>query len=420
MQRADVIVIGGGAAGLIAAGAAAEEGCSVILLEKMPAPGRKLLLTGKGRCNITNIAPKQEFIQHFGRNGRFLQRAFSHFFSRDLLNLLEAEGVSVLTERGGRVFPASGDAKTVGDALVAYTHRHGVRIWTEVHVRGIRTVNDRIESVEYTRRGSNEPQVLPATRLILATGGASYPGTGSTGDGYRFASTLGHHIIPIRPALVPLTTKGNTAQQLQGLSLRNVRLTVNVDNQAAGEAFGEMLFTHFGVSGPIVLSLSKLAVDALQASRHVSISIDLKPALDHEKLDARLLRDLDAHGKQQLQTLLKDLLPRKLIPVCIQETRLLPDKPANQISGEERRQLREWLKNFTLDIAGHRSFNQAIITAGGVDLGEVDSGTMQSRRIEGLFFAGEILDLDADTGGYNLQAAFSTGWVAGKAAAGSL
>lgn len=417
MQHTDIIVIGGGAAGLLAAGTAAKNGAEVLLLEKMPETGRKLLLTGKGRCNITNVAPKSEFIQHFGRNGRFLQRPFARFFSDELLQLLAEEGVTVVTERGGRVFPESGHAQTVGDALLSYARRNGVRIWTGAAVSSIETAENGLFTISLSSSGGKSPTVLTARCVILATGGASYPGTGSTGDGYRFAKALGHHVHAIRPALVPLTTRGHTAQKLQGLSLRNVRLTLLVDEKPAGEAFGEMVFTHFGISGPIVLTFSKLAVDALQAGKRVAVSFDLKPALHEDKLDARLRRDLDAQGRKQLSTLLKGLLPRKLIPVCLEETGLSPSLEAHQVTAEQRACLRTWLKDFRLDVSGHRSFKQAVITAGGVDLREVDSGTMQSRLVPGLYFAGEVLDLDADTGGYNLQAAFTTGWLAGTSAA---
>jgi predicted Rossmann fold flavoprotein len=253
--------------------------------------------------------------------------------------------------------------------------------------------------------------------VIVATGGASYPGTGSTGDGYHLAEQVGHAVIPIRPALVPLETHGDVAARLQGLSLRNVRASVLVDGDVRHSLFGEMLFTHFGVSGPIVLSMSRTMVDALRAGHEVILSIDLKPALDRQKLDARLLRDLAAQGKRQYQTLLKGLLPRKLIPVCIEQTGVPAAKRASQITALERGRLLDWLKEFRLEVTRYRSFKEAIVTAGGVDLREIDPRTMASRRVEGLYFAGEVLDLDADTGGYNLQAAFSTGWVAGRSAA---
>jgi predicted Rossmann fold flavoprotein len=269
--------------------------------------------------------------------------------------------------------------------------------------------------------GSRAPgQVYRAGAVILATGGASYPATGSTGDGYRLAESVGHNIVPIRPALVPLETAGDVAPRLQGLSLRNVAVRLQVDGKKRAEGLGEMLFTHFGVSGPLVLSQSRQAVDALQRGQEVTLCIDLKPALDERKLDARLLRDLDTHGKRQFRTLLKDLLPQKLIPVCIDLTGIPPHKVAHQITAQERQRLRRWLKDFRLEVTGHRSFAEAIITAGGVDTRQVDPRTMASRLVKGLYFAGEVLDVDADTGGYNLQAAFSTGWVAGRAAAGSV
>jgi len=260
-------------------------------------------------------------------------------------------------------------------------------------------------------------QVFRAGAVIVATGGASYPGTGSTGDGYELARSVGHTIVPSRPALVPLITSGSTAPRLQGLSLRNVSLSVWVAGRKAEQAFGEMLFTHFGISGPIVLTLSRAVVDALRSGKRVAVSIDLKPALDEKKLDARLLRELNSHGKRRYHTMLKELLPQKLIPVCVAQTGVPADKVCHQITGAERKRLRTWLKNFRLEVTGHRSFRHAIVTAGGVSTREVDPRTMASRLAEGLYFAGEVLDVDADTGGYNLQAAFSTGWVAGRAAA---
>jgi hypothetical protein len=272
---------------------------------------------------------------------------------------------------------------------------------------GVATPQGRARQAQFYRGGA----------VILATGGASYPATGSTGDGYRMAEAVGHTIVPIRPALVPLETRGDVAARLQGLSLRNVRVSLLVGGKAQRSMFGEMLFTHFGVSGPVILSMSRTMVDALRLGQEVTLSIDLKPALDEGKLDARLLRDLAAQGKRQYQTLLKGLLPRTLIPVCVEQTGIPPTKLASQITAQDRERLREWLKGFKLEVTGHRSFKEAIVTAGGVDTREVDPRTMASRKVAGLYFAGEVLDLDADTGGYNLQAAFSTGWVAGRAAA---
>lgn len=406
-----VIIVGAGAAGLMAAGQAAQMGAETLLLEKMNRPGRKLRIAGKGRCNLTNVAPVSEFIAHFGPNGRFLRQAFAQFFNADLVAFFEELGVRTVTERGGRVFPTSGQAQDVVYALVQWVGDRGVTLQPRSSVKRLLVEEGRAVGVQVPRR------IYRADAVIVATGGASYPATGSTGDGYRLAASVGHTIVPIRPALVPLETDGDVAPRLQGLSLRNVTVRVWVNGKKQAEAFGEMIFTHSGVSGPIILSLSRQVVDALLMNQTVILSIDLKPALDEGKLDARLLRDLDAHGKQQFRTLLKGLLPSKLIPVCIDLTGIPPDKMAHQITSEERQRLRTWLKDSRLEVTGHRPFTEAIITAGGVDVREVDPRTLSSRLVEGLYFAGEVLDVDADTGGYNLQAAFSTGWVAGRSAA---
>ncbi|MCP4538673.1 MAG: NAD(P)/FAD-dependent oxidoreductase [Chloroflexi bacterium] len=411
MANRRVIVVGGGASGLMAAGQAAELGAETLLLEKMQRPGRKLRITGKGRCNLTNMAPLREFIAHFGSDGRFLRQAFSRFFADDLVAFFAGLGVRTVTERGGRVFPVSDRAQDVVDALLRWSSAYGVTLRTGSPVSQLLVEEGRVAGV------SSGDRLYRADAVIIATGGASYPGTGSTGDGYRLAESVGHTVVPIRPALVPLETAGDVAPRLQGLSLRNVAVRLWVDGKKQTEAFGEMLFTHFGVSGPIILSLSGRIVDALRQGQRVALSIDLKPALDEPKLDARLLRDLDAHGKRQFQTLLKDLLPSKLIPVCIDLTSISPHKVGHQITAKERKRLRAWLKDFRLDVTGHRPFAEAIITAGGVDVREIDPRTMASRLVDGLYFAGEVLDVDADTGGYNLQAAFSTGWLAGRSAA---
>jgi len=395
----------------MAAGQAAQQGAEVLVLEKMNTVGRKIFISGKGRCNITNVASVREFLDHFGPTGKFLRQAFHRYFSDDVLALLHAHGIETITERGGRVFPVSGQASDVVEALVEWATGNGAKIWTDSPVNSIWVENDHVTGVETPHT------VLDADAVIIATGGASYPGTGSTGDGYRLACECGHRIVPIRPALVPLVTAGDTAKKLQGLSLKNISVGVWVDGKKSTDAFGEMLFTHFGVSGPIILTLSRDIVDALQAGSEVILSIDLKPALDHQKLDLRLLRDIQAHGKQQFQTLLKELLPRTMIPVCIEQNGIAAEKLVNQISADERKCVRNWLKDFRMAVIDHRSFMQAIVTAGGVDTREVNPKTMQSRLIAGLYFAGEVLDVDADTGGYNLQAAFSTGWLAGTSAA---
>ena len=420
-----VIVIGAGPAGLMAAGQAAEQGARVLLIEKMDRPGRKLRITGKGRCNLTNVASVSDFVAHFGPNGRFLRQAFSRFFTPDLLALFEDLGVPTVTERGGRVFPASQEARDVVDALVRWVCDRGVSLRTRSPVERLLVEGERVVGVQESRNrvSGKKPGFSPtewddrADAVIVATGGVSYPATGSTGDGYRLAESVGHTIVPVRPALVPLETGGDVAPRLQGLSLRNVTASLWVDGKKQDERFGEMLFTHFGVSGPIILSLSRGTVDALRQGQRVAFSIDLKPALDERKLDARLLRDLDAHGKQQFQTLLKGLLPRKLIPVCVDLVGIPADKAAHQVTARERKRLRNWLKDFRLEVTGYRPFTEAIITAGGVNTREVDPRTMASRLVEGLYFAGEVLDVDADTGGYNLQGAFPTGWLAGHSAA---
>lgn len=407
----NVIVIGAGAAGLMAAGQAAQMGAKTLLLEKMERTGRKIFISGKGRCNLTNTTPVREFIEHFGKNGRFLRQAFHRFFAPDLIEFFESRGVATITERGGRVFPASESAQDVIEALERWNRRNGVEIRLHAEVNRLVIEDDRVVGAAI---GAS---VFKAKTIIVTTGGASYPGTGSTGDGYQFARTVGHKIVPIQPALVPLVTAGNAAQKCQGLSLRNVAVTVWTNTKKTDQGFGEMIFTHFGVSGPIILSLSGKIVDSLRQKKKVEISIDLKPGLDDAKLDARLRRDLDANGKKQFQTILKGLLPQKLIPVCLELTEISGEKICHQITGKERQRLRNWLKDFRLPITGHRSFRQAIVTAGGVDLREVDPRTMASRLIVGLYFAGEVLNVDADTGGYNLQAAFSTGWLAGQSAA---
>jgi predicted Rossmann fold flavoprotein len=415
MTGRQVIVVGGGAAGLMAAGQAAELGAETLLLEKMNRPGRKLRITGKGRCNLTNVAPVSEFITHFGPNGRFLRQAFSRVFTDELVAFFEELGVPTVTERGGRVFPASDQAQDVVDALVRWASERGVTLRTRSPVEQLIVEGEQVVGV---RVSSPAKQAYRADAVIVATGGASYPGTGSTGDGYQMAESVGHTIVPIRPALVPLETAGDVASRLQGLSLHNVIVQVWVNGEKRAERFGEMLFTHFGLSGPIILSLSRQVVDALRLGQRVTLSIDLKPALDERKLDERLLRDLDAHGKRQFRTLLKGLLPSKLIPVCVDLTSISPYKVGHQITAQERKRLRTWLKDLRLEVTGHRPFEEAIITAGGVDTREVHPRTMASRLVEGLYFAGEVLDVDADTGGYNLQAAFSTGWLAGRSAAG--
>lgn len=408
MNKYDVIIIGAGPAGLVAAGRAAELGSKVLVLEKMRTVGRKLLITGKGRCNITNNAEIAEFITHVFPNGRFLRNAFSQYFSNDIIKLLEKYGVDVTLERGGRYFPTSNKSADILQALLKWVNELGVEIRTGHRVEKLLVEDSMIKGVRVNG------EVIISEKVILATGGKSYPATGSTGDGYELARQLGHKIEKPIPALVPVETKGSVAQKLQGLNLRNVKAVVWVNGKKAGEAFGEMIFTHFGLSGPIILTLSRIMVKALQNEQKVEITVDLKPALDEQKLDRRLQRDLNEHGKKQLINIFRNWLPSSMIPVFIEMLKLDPEKVCHQVSGKERKNIRHLMKNMRFDISHNRSFKEAIITAGGILTNEIRPKTMESKLVSGLYFAGEIIDLDAETGGYNLQIAYSTGWLAGS------
>jgi len=408
----DVIVIGGGPAGLIAAGIAAQSGARVLLLEKMNRVGRKLRITGKGRCNLTSDLPIEDHLDHFGHNGKFLRQAYYRFSNDDLREFFNEHGIPTVTERGNRVFPASQQARDVIDALVNWLQQQNVLVKCMTPVKELLISDAKVRGVKL-----QDTTEISSEHVIVTCGGMSYPATGSTGDGYRFAEEAGHTIVPIRPSLVPLVTAGDTAQRLQGLSLRNcgVRLFANGKKQA--EEFGEMLFTHFGVSGPVILTISSKVAAALEKQDTVELSIDLKPALDVQKLDDRVRREISGYGKRKVQTLLKHLLPQSLIDVCAELTGLDTQKRINQLNVRECDHLKSWLKNFRLTVTGTRPLKEAIVTAGGVSLKEVDPRTMASKLVQGLYFAGEVLDIDADTGGFNLQAAFSTGFVAGTAAA---
>lgn len=411
MNKFDVIVVGGGPAGLIAAGRAAELGAKVLILEKMRLPGRKLLITGKGRCNITNDASVGEFIKHVYPNGKFLRNAFAQFYSRDIIDLLEKYGVEVTLERGGRYFPTNNKAKDVLDALLRWVSDLNVEIRTAYKVEKLIVEDQKIQGVY-----ANGQQFL-TERVILSTGGKSYPATGSTGEGYDLARRVGHTIEKPIPALVPVETEGGVAQKLQGLNLKNVRAVVWVNGKKMGEDFGEMIFTHFGLSGPIILTLSRIMVAELQKDNKVEITIDLKPALDEQKLDNRLIRDLNEHGKKKISNIFRNWLPASMVPVFIEILELDPEKECHQVSGTERKKIRHLLKNLHFKISHSRSFKEAIITAGGISTKEIFPKTMGSKLVSGLFFAGEMIDLDAETGGYNLQIAYSTGWLAGNSSA---
>ncbi len=406
-----VVVIGGGAAGLMAAGQAAEAGAEVVLLEKMKRPGRKICISGKGRCNITNIADLPDFISHFGRNGRFLRQAFNRFFSAELMLFFEERGLELVRERGGRIFPASGKAPDVLKTFLHWLESLQVSVRTESRAEELLLEKGRLKGVIC----NGNPVYGEA--VILTTGGRSYPATGSTGDGYRLAQSTGHTITPIRPALVPVKTDGNLARRLAGLHLRNVSVQLFVDSRKYKDVFGELLFMKYGLSGPVILTLSSMIVDALRAGKKVSLVLDLKPALDLQKLDNRLLRDFAQRNKEEMASVLRGLIPREMVPVCLAETGISPDRLGGEVRASERKRLRHWLKNIPFPVTGYRGFREAIITAGGVDLSQINPRTMESQRCPGLFLAGELLDLQADTGGYNLQAAFSTGWLAGRSAA---
>jgi predicted Rossmann fold flavoprotein len=353
-----------------------------------------------------------DFIKHIGKNGKFLRPIFSEFFSNDLIAFFEKIGIKTIEERGGRVFPVSQDAKQIVDVMHKWILDMGVHLLCENEVRHLIIEEGIIKGVELTNK-----KTFLADSVIISTGGLSYPLTGSTGDGYRFAKEAGHHVIPLRPMLVPLITKGDVTKRLDGLNLKNITVNVWVEGKKCAEEFGEMVFTNNGMSGPIILSLSRQFIDNIRQNKKVIFSIDLKPALDEQKLDARILRDINENGKMQFSSIAKLWMPGQLVPVFLDLINIPYNKTVNQINAEERKKIRLWLKDFKFEVIGHRSFDEAIITAGGVDVNEINSSTMESKLIKNLYFTGEVLDLDADTGGYNLQIAFSTGYVAGKSAA---
>jgi predicted Rossmann fold flavoprotein len=408
----DVIVIGAGAAGILAAGRAAQLGAKVLLLEKMRQPGRKLLITGKGRCNITHDAPLSEYWKNIFPNGRFLKPAFHAFFKDDILQILHDRGVETTTERGSRVFPVSNDAKEVLTALLDWMGTKNIERVFNARVNELIIEGEKVKGVRaMTDSGNRE---FYAQSVIIATGGKSYPATGSTGDGYELAKQAGHTITQPQPALVPLVTREDYASKLQGLGLKNINAVVWVNGKKSREEFGELMFAHYGLTGPVILTLSRYVVEELSAGKKVEISIDLKPALDEKKLDARLLRDLDAHGKKQVENIFKLWLPSSLIPVFLEILELDGKKLCNQLGGKERKRILLLMKDFRFTITGHPGFKEAIITAGGVPTTEIQSKTMESKLVKNLFFAGEVIDLDANTGGFNLQIAWSTGWLAGQ------
>ncbi len=411
----DVVVIGGGPAGLLAAGRAAMLGARVLLLEKMEKPGRKLRISGKGRANVTNMKPLEDHLKEIHPEPRFLRQAFGAFFNRDLIALLEAEGVPTKTERGDRVFPVSDRAWDVADGIVGWARKQGVEIVLHARVEELLVEDGRFTGVVVATT-AGPGRRLEARAGILATGGRSYPATGSTGDGLRFAEAAGHRLEAQRPSLVGIGTIP-VIPRAQGLTLKNVELTLWVDGRKQAREFGETEFTAKGLGGAIVLRLSRQIVDAMAAGRKVEVTLDLKPALDLPKLEARLLRDLDADPGAPCRALLRSLLPPQLVEVFGEALGVDTGAPAARIKGPVRKKLLGLLKEMRFEVTGHGGWEEAIVTAGGVSLKDVDPRTMASRKVENLYLAGELLDLDANTGGYNLQIAFSTGWLAGESAA---
>jgi len=439
MSKKCVVVIGGGAAGMMAAGRAAELGAQVLLLEKMRRPGSKILVSGNSRCNLSNTRGIGEFISMFGENGPFLYSAFRSFFRDDLLKLLGSYGVKTTREADGRIFPASNRAADVVQALQRYMEEYGVEVITGSGVTEITAVNGCVEAVH------TPGKVYPAAAVVLATGGASYPQTGSTGDGYSMAARLGHKIVKIRPALVPLTLHEKAAvKSLQGISLKGVRLTsfacaakeINPDKAPSRDTgrgipgraarapviesrCGDIIFTGSGISGPAVLLMSLAVVDATEHGP-VSISIDLMPGQDARQLQAALQEEFTRHGRRQIGNLIRQFVPERMAGPLLKMAPIMPEKTASQVSAAERNAIAGQLKSLKFNVAGAHPLAGAMVTAGGIGLQEIDPRTMQSRLVKGLYFCGEVMDIDADTGGYNLQAAFSTGRLAGESAAASI
>ena len=404
-----IVVVGAGPAGMMAAIKAAENGASVVLLEKMKRAGKKMLITGKGRCNITNVAEIPELIKNIPGNGKFLNSCIRAFDNEDVQYFFNGIEVPTKVERGGRVFPVSDKAADVVDAMVLQLHELGVKLYTDVKVSEILVQDNKAVGVK-----TDDGQKFEAEAVIIATGGSSYPGTGSTGDGYKMADKIGHKVVTPLPALVPLELEEEWVKDLQGLSLKNVRVTLFADEKRITDMFGEMLFTHFGVSGPIILSLSRKTAQLLDEDSFVELMIDLKPALTFEQLDARVLRDFEKYQRKEMKNALKDLLPGRLIPPVLDGAYIEPDRMVNSITKEERHRLVNVLKGLLVTVTKTRPIAEAIVTAGGVDVKEINPKTMESKLIKNLYFAGEVVDVDAYTGGYNLQAAFSMGAAAGN------
>ena len=403
----DIVIIGGGAAGMMAAYSAIKSGKDVLIIEKNKMLGRKLLITGKGRCNVTNIAPPHEMMKFVPKNSKFLFSAFKNFSNSDLMELLEQGGVPLKIERGGRVFPESDKAADIVNGLSKLIRDAGTLFCDEV--KEILVENGSVKGVK-TLKG----RTFLTKKVILCTGGKSYPLTGSDGKGYDLAKSMGHKVTEIKPALIPLETEENFVGELQGLALKNVSVTLTENGKKIYEDFGEMLFTHFGVSGPVILSAS-CHINEINNKKY-EIGINLKPALDSEKLDARILRDFSENANKNFENAISKMFPQKLTPVMVKLSGIDPHKKANAITKEERRKFRNLIGNLKLTVKNFRPIEEAIVTDGGINVKEINPSTMESKIVKGLYFAGEVIDVAAYTGGFNLQIAFSTGYLAGKSA----
>lgn len=405
----DVVVVGAGPAGMMAAITAAEHGAKVLLLEKTERVGKKLMITGKGRCNLTNIASSADIIKNIPGNGAFLNSSLRAFTNEAVIEFFNELGVATKVERGGRVFPLSDKASEVTEALLQKMSDLGIKLKTKAAIKAVSVQKEKSFQVE-TETG--EP--FAARAVIIATGGASYPLTGSTGDGYKIASMLGHSIVSPLPALIPLESDEQWVKNAQGLSLRNVKASLLINGKKEDEEFGEMLFTHFGISGPIIISLSRKAAQAIAENEYVEIDINLKPALTPETIDNRLVRELENALNKNIKNIMRKLLPEKLIEPVLDFAYIEGDKKSNEITKKERMRIGEVLRHLIVPITKTRPLKEAIVTAGGVSVKEINPKTMESKIIPGLYFAGEVVDVDGYTGGYNLQAAFSMGVAAGK------
>lgn len=408
---ANVIVIGGGAAGMMAAITAVSQGHNVTLFEKNEKLGKKLFITGKGRCNFTNAGDAEDIFNSVVTNKKFLYSAFNGFSNYDTMGFFGELGLDFKVERGNRVFPSSDHSSDVIGALSRRMKQLGVKVELNTQVDEVIANNGEFSAVKLTD-AYNKKRTVSADKLIIATGGNSYQSTGSTGDGYRFAKSLGHEVTPILPALVPFIVKEEWKRDLQGLSLKNVNVTIYDDKKIVYSDFGEMLFTHFGVSGPTVLSASSYAAKIIK-NRPLKLVIDLKPALDEQQLDERILRDFEEFKNKSFKNSLDKLLPKKLIPVIVELSKIEPDKKIHDITKQERMTLVKLIKNLTLTLTGLRGFNEAIITQGGVSVKQINPTTMESKLVKNVYFAGEVIDVDAVTGGFNLQIAWSTAYAAG-------